>query len=150
MCACRRGIKVHFANGRIRYIEGNRKHPVNPGPPASYSNIRRRGLPTRCCEWGSAGLTEFREIEWDEALHIACQWLARVRQSDAKRLAFFTGRDRSQALAGYWARQFGTPNYAAHGGLCSAPLSAGAALGSAASQAAVQGRKAIHARPGPP
>src|SRR6202047_5613917 len=31
MCACRCGIKVHLADGRIRYIEGNRAHPVNRG-----------------------------------------------------------------------------------------------------------------------
>ena len=31
MCACRCGIKVHLKDGRIRYIEGNRDHPVNRG-----------------------------------------------------------------------------------------------------------------------
>ncbi len=31
MCACRCGIKVHLRDGRIRYIEGNRDHPVNKG-----------------------------------------------------------------------------------------------------------------------
>ena len=31
MCACRCGIKVHLKDGRIRYIEGNRDHPVNKG-----------------------------------------------------------------------------------------------------------------------
>ena len=31
MCACRCGIKVHLRDGRIRYIEGNPKHPVNRG-----------------------------------------------------------------------------------------------------------------------
>ena len=31
MCACRCGIKVHLKDGRIRYIEGNRAHPVNHG-----------------------------------------------------------------------------------------------------------------------
>ena len=31
MCACRCGIKVHMQDGRIRYIEGNRDHPVNKG-----------------------------------------------------------------------------------------------------------------------
>jgi anaerobic selenocysteine-containing dehydrogenase len=29
MCACRCGIKVHLRDGRIRYIEGNRNHPIN-------------------------------------------------------------------------------------------------------------------------
>src|SRR3546814_17200829 len=31
MCACRCGIKVHLADGRIRYIEGNKAHPVTRG-----------------------------------------------------------------------------------------------------------------------
>src|ERR1700760_1638093 len=31
MCACRCGIKVHLRDGAIRYIEGNRAHPVNRG-----------------------------------------------------------------------------------------------------------------------
>src|SRR4051795_11101315 len=31
MCACRCGIRVHLKDGRIRYIEGNREHPVNRG-----------------------------------------------------------------------------------------------------------------------
>ncbi|MDX2224506.1 MAG: molybdopterin-dependent oxidoreductase, partial [Rhodospirillaceae bacterium] len=39
--------------------------------------------------------------------------------TDPRKLAFFTGRDQSQSLTGWWANQFGTPNYAAHGGFCS-------------------------------
>jgi DNA-binding transcriptional LysR family regulator len=31
MCACRCGIKVHLEDGKLRYIEGNRDHPVNRG-----------------------------------------------------------------------------------------------------------------------
>jgi anaerobic selenocysteine-containing dehydrogenase len=31
MCACRCGIKVYLKDGRVRYIEGNRDHPVNKG-----------------------------------------------------------------------------------------------------------------------
>ncbi|HAC35292.1 MAG TPA: hypothetical protein DCF45_12320, partial [Gammaproteobacteria bacterium] len=41
------------------------------------------------------------------------------RETDPRKLAFFTGRDQSQALTGWWATQFGTPNHAAHGGFCS-------------------------------
>ena len=39
-------------------------------------------------------------------------------------LAFFTGRDQMQALTGLWAQQFGTPNWAAHGGFCSVNMAA--------------------------
>ena len=31
MCACRCGIRVHLKDGRVRYIDGNRDHPVNKG-----------------------------------------------------------------------------------------------------------------------
>ena len=33
---------------------------------------------------------EFREIGWDEALGIATNWLAPVREKHPERLAFFT------------------------------------------------------------
>ena len=49
---------------------------------------------------------------------------ASIRATDPKKLAFFTGRDQSQALTGWWAAQFGTPNYAAHGGFCSVNMAA--------------------------
>src|SRR5690606_40243808 len=65
---------------------------------------------------GERGAGEFREIEWDEALEIAASWLAPIRERNPDELAFFTGRDQSQALTGWWAQQFGTINYAAHGG----------------------------------
>ena len=41
------------------------------------------------------------------------------RRPIRRKLAFFTGRDQMQALSGLWAQQFGTPNWAAHGGFCS-------------------------------
>ena len=48
-----------------------------------------------------------------------------MRNRDPKKLAFFTGRDQSQSLTGWWAQQFGTPNFAAHGGFCSVNMAAG-------------------------
>jgi anaerobic selenocysteine-containing dehydrogenase len=74
---------------------------------------------------GPRGANEFREIEWDEALALAAQWLGETRAKDPDRLAFFTGRDQSQALTGWWAQQYGTINYAAHGGFCSVNMAAG-------------------------
>ena len=130
MCACRCGIKVHLKNGEIRYIEGNREHPVNRGVLCAkgsagimqhYSPARLRKPLLRV---GPRGAGEFQEIEWDEALDIATLWLGRIRATDPKRLAFFTGRDQSQALTGWWASQFGTINYSAHGGFCSVNMAA--------------------------
>jgi anaerobic selenocysteine-containing dehydrogenase len=51
--------------------------------------------------------------------------LQKIRSTDPKKFALFTGRDQMQALTGLFARQFGTPNYAAHGGLCSVNMAAG-------------------------
>ena len=79
---------------------------------------------SRCCASASAARGEFREIEWDEALALATQWLGDIRARNPDELAFFTGRDQSQALTGWWAQQFGTINYAAHGGFCSVNMAA--------------------------
>ena len=45
-------------------------------------------------------------------------------RKEPKKLAFFTGRDQSQSLTNFWAQNFGTPNYAAHGGFCSVNMAA--------------------------
>jgi anaerobic selenocysteine-containing dehydrogenase len=130
MCACRCGIDVHIKDGKIRYIEGNRDHPVNKGVLCAkgsagimqhYSPARLRAPLKRV---GPRGSGKFKEISWDEALETATGWLSTVRQADPKKLAFFTGRDQSQSLTSFWAQQFGTPNYAAHGGFCSVNMAA--------------------------
>jgi sulfite dehydrogenase (quinone) subunit SoeA len=131
MCACRCGIKVSLRDGGIRYIEGNRRHPVNHGVLCAKGSagIMQHYSPARLSKpllrTGPRGSGEFREIEWDEALDTAAGWLKDIRATDPKKLAFFTGRDQSQALTGWWATQFGTPNYAAHGGFCSVNMAAG-------------------------
>ena len=130
MCACRCGINVHLKDGKIRYIEGNRDHPVNRGVLCAKGSagIMQHYAPARLdapmLRTGPRGSGEFRRIGWDEALEIATGWLGDVRRSDPKKLAFFTGRDQSQALTSFWAQQFGTPNYAAHGGFCSVNMAA--------------------------
>jgi len=130
MCACRCGIKVHIKDGQIRYIEGNRNHPVNKGVLCGKgsSGIMQHYSPARLRKplkrVGERGAGEFVEIEWDEAMEIARARLDRIRRSDPKKLAFFTGRDQSQSLTGWWAMQFGTPNFAAHGGFCSVNMAA--------------------------
>ncbi|NRB03151.1 MAG: molybdopterin-dependent oxidoreductase, partial [Rhodobacteraceae bacterium] len=74
---------------------------------------------------GERGSGEFEEITWDEALSIATGWLDPVRKDNPEKLAFFTGRDQSQSFTSFWAQNFGTPNYAAHGGFCSVNMAAG-------------------------
>ncbi|HVU82217.1 MAG TPA: molybdopterin-dependent oxidoreductase, partial [Rhodanobacteraceae bacterium] len=130
MCACRCGIRVHLKNGRVRYIDGNPAHPVNRGVICAKgsSGIMQHYSPARLrkplLRVGERGAREFREIEWDEALALATKWLGDIRARNPDELAFFTGRDQSQALTGWWAQQFGTINYAAHGGFCSVNMAA--------------------------
>jgi sulfite dehydrogenase (quinone) subunit SoeA len=130
MCACRCGIKVHLKDGHVRYIQGNAEHPVNKGVLCAKGSagIMQHYSPARLgkplLRVGERGSGEFREIEWDEALSIATDWLADIRRTNPDKLAFFTGRDQSQALTGWWAQQFGTVNYAAHGGFCSVNMAA--------------------------
>ena len=131
MCACRCGINVHMKGDDIRYIEGNRDHPVNQGVLCAKGSagIMQHLSPARLRaplkRVGPRGSGEFVEISWEEALSTATDWLGPVRANDPKKLAFFTGRDQSQALTGWWAQQFGTPNFAAHGGFCSVNMAAG-------------------------
>jgi sulfite dehydrogenase (quinone) subunit SoeA len=131
MCACRCGIRVHLKDGRIRYIDGNPRHPVNRGVICGkgsagimnhYSPARLRKPLLRTGERGSG---DFKEIEWEEALSLAASWLGAIRASEPRKLALFTGRDQSQSFTGWWAKQFGTPNFAAHGGFCSVNMAAG-------------------------
>jgi anaerobic selenocysteine-containing dehydrogenase len=131
MCACRCGIKVttEERNGKphVRFIQGNKNHIVNQGVLCAkgsagimkqYSKaklqhpmIRRPGT--------ERGEGIFDPISWDDALDLLSERLAHLRATDPKKLAFFTGRDQMQALTGLWAQQYGTPNWAAHGGFCS-------------------------------
>ena len=130
MCACRCGIKVHLENGRLRYIEGNRDHPVNrgvlcgKGSAGIMTALSPARLTTPLKRTGPRGSGAFQAISWTEALEIATQRLAAIRASDPNRLAFYTGRDQSQSLTGHFARMFGTLNFAAHGGFCSVNMAA--------------------------
>ena len=133
MCACRCGIRVHLRDGQVRYIEGNPDHPLNKGILCAKgsSGIMKQYSPARLTQPlrrkpGSArGAGEFEPISWAETFSTLEQRLGRLRETDPKQFALFTGRDQMQALTGLFARQFGTPNYAAHGGFCSVNMAAG-------------------------
>ncbi len=130
MCACRCGIKVHLEDGKLRYIEGNRDHPVNRGVLCAKGSagimtaVSPARLTTPLKRVGPRGSGSFEAISWEEALSIATRRLAEIRATDPNRLAFYTGRDQSQSLTGHFARMFGTINYAAHGGFCSVNMAA--------------------------
>ncbi|MHC8508668.1 MAG: molybdopterin-dependent oxidoreductase [Rhodospirillales bacterium] len=130
MCACRCGVRVHMKDGAVRYIDGNPDHPVNRGVLCAKGSagLMQHLSPGRLRKplkrTGPRGSGEFEEIEWEEALGLAVEWLGDVRAQDPNKLAFFTGRDQSQSLTGWWAAQFGTVNFAAHGGFCSVNMAA--------------------------
>ncbi len=133
MCACRCGIRVHLRDGEVRYIEGNPDHPLNKGVICAKggSGIMKQYSPARltkplCRKAGTErGANQFEEISWDETFDILEKRLSHLRATDPKKFALFTGRDQMQALTGLFARQYGTPNYAAHGGFCSVNMAAG-------------------------
>jgi sulfite dehydrogenase (quinone) subunit SoeA len=133
MCACRCGIRVHLRDGAVRYIDGNPKHPLNQGVICAKgaSGIMKQVSPARLTvpllrKAGSErGAGEFEAISWDRAYELLTERLRHIRATDPKKFALFTGRDQMQALTGLFARQFGTPNYAAHGGFCSVNMAAG-------------------------
>jgi anaerobic selenocysteine-containing dehydrogenase len=137
MCACRCGIRVHLRDAgqgpEVRYIEGNPEHPLNKGILCAKgsSGIMKQYSPARLTQplrrkpGAERGAGDFEPISWDETFEILTQRLGTLRATDPKQFALFTGRDQMQALTGLFARQFGTPNYAAHGGFCSVNMAAG-------------------------
>lgn len=131
MCACRCGINVHMKDGKVAYIEGNRDHPVNKGVLCAKGSagIMQVNAPSRLKaplkRVGPRGSGQFQEISWPEALQLAVGWLEPIRHDSPEKLAFFTGRDQSQSFTSFFAQNYGTPNYAAHGGFCSVNMAAG-------------------------
>lgn len=133
MCACRCGIRVTLRGGEVRYIQGNPDHPLNKGVICAKgaSGIMKQYSPARLTKplkrkaGSERGAGEFEVISWDEAFDTMEQRLSHIRKTDPKKFALFTGRDQMQALTGLFAKQFGTPNYAAHGGFCSVNMAAG-------------------------
>lgn len=117
----------------VRYIEGNPEHPLNKGVICAKgsSGIMKQYSPARLTRplrrkpGSERGAGEFEPISWDEVFSILHTRLKAIRETDPKKFALFTGRDQMQALTGLFARQFGTPNYAAHGGFCSVNMAAG-------------------------
>jgi anaerobic selenocysteine-containing dehydrogenase len=133
MCACRCGINVTVEDGEVRFIQGNPAHPINKGVLCAKgaSGIMKQYSPARLTKplrrkpGAERGQSDFEEISWEEALSTISERLRQVRETDPKKFALYTGRDQMQALTGLFAKQFGTPNYAAHGGFCSVNMAAG-------------------------
>ena len=136
MCACRCGVRLTLEDGKIRFIQGNPNHPVNRGVLCAKGNaaIMKQTSPAKLRApmmrkpGTERGDGEFVQVSWEEALDVLTARLAAIRADNPNKLAFFTGRDQMQALTGLWARQFGTLNWAAHGGFCSVNMAAAGLL----------------------
>ena len=90
MCACRCGIKVTLEDGKVRFIQGNRNHPVNHGVICAkgaagimkqYSPAKLR-KPLMRKPGSERGKGDFEEIEWDRALDILTKRLKKIRSTD--------------------------------------------------------------------
>ena len=132
MCACRCGIRVTLENNQVRFIQGNPDHPVNRGVLCAKGNagVMKQNSPAKLQSpllrkpGARRGAAVFEKISWERALNILVERLQRIRATDPRKLAYYTGRDQMQALSGLWAQQFGTPNWASHGGFCSVNMAA--------------------------
>src|SRR5665811_2326997 len=105
MCACRCGIRVTLRNGEVRYIDGNPAHPLNKGVICAKgaSGIMKQYSPARLTQplrrkaGAERGAAQFEPISWDEAFAMLEARLAKIRATDPKKFALFTGRDQMQA-----------------------------------------------------
>src|SRR5512139_2932946 len=94
MCACRCGIRVHLrqceAGPEVRYIEGNREHPLNQGVICAKgsSGIMKQYSPARLTQplkrkpGSERGANEFEPISWDEAFQTLEERLRHLRATD--------------------------------------------------------------------
>src|SRR5215831_12873978 len=93
MCACRDGV--------VRYIDGNPDHPLNRGVICAKgsSGIMKQYSPARLTKplkrkpGSERGAAAFEPISWDEAFRLLEERLARIRATDPRKFALFTGRD---------------------------------------------------------
>jgi sulfite dehydrogenase (quinone) subunit SoeA len=91
MCACRCGIDVHMRDGKVRYIEGNRDHPVNRGVLCAkgsagimqhYVAARLRG---RCCGPGRGARASSGRSRGTRRSGSPTEWLGTVRADATRR-----------------------------------------------------------------
>jgi len=87
MCACRCGIKVTVEDNKVRFIQGNPKHPINKGVLCAKGNsgIMKQYSPAKLSSpllrkpGTERGAGEFEEISWERALDMLEKRLANIR-----------------------------------------------------------------------
>ncbi|HQL55647.1 MAG TPA: molybdopterin-dependent oxidoreductase, partial [Phycisphaerae bacterium] len=103
MCACRCGIRVHLRDGQVRYIDGNPDHPINKGVICAKGSagIMKQVSPARLTQpllrrpGSERGEGEFEPISWERAYELLTERLGRIRATDPKKFALFTGREQA-------------------------------------------------------
>ena len=131
MCACRCGIKVHLKDGAHPLHRGQPRPPGQPrrdlrqGRRRHHAALcRRRGSRSRCCASASAAPASSARSSGTRRSRprsAGCRRSARPTRTSSPSSPAAT---RASRLTGLWAAQFGTPNYAAHGGFCSVNMAA--------------------------
>ena len=133
MCACRCGIQVTLEDDELRFIQGNARPSGQPGRAVREGLGRHHeaalaGEAAQAVAAQARRAARSRRVRRDRmgrgARDRRSAAARRSARTDPRKLAFFTGRDQMQALTGLWAQQFGTPNWAAHGGFCSVNMAA--------------------------
>src|SRR3974390_2798404 len=81
MCACRCGIRARGSSGIMKQYS----------PARLLKPLKRK-------QGAERGDGAFEEIEWEEAFATLAERLAKIRATDPKQFALFTGRDQMQAL----------------------------------------------------
>lgn len=126
MCPSGCGMQGRVVGGRLVKLEGSPLHPVNMGalcPKGQAAlelvyNPDRVRTPLR--RTGKRGAGEWQPINWETALSLVAQRLAKLREGDhPERFAFLYGETRGQMrdLIAYFTHAVGSPNAVSHDSL---------------------------------
>lgn len=85
MCACRYGIPVYLKDGKVRYIEGNRHHPVATGCVTVSPKLVAQS-------WAPVQTSHVRLFEWTN-IHNPISGSRRALLLEKDRPALITLRD---------------------------------------------------------
>jgi anaerobic selenocysteine-containing dehydrogenase len=105
-----RDQRAYEGRQKVAYIEGNRDHPINKGVLCAKGSagIMQHYSPARLKKplkrVGKRGEGEFKEIELGRGAGLGHTMAWQGAQHRSRKLAFFTGRDQSQSMTGWWAQ----------------------------------------------
>ena len=130
MCACRCGIDVHMRGGRVstsRATATTRSTAACSAPrarPASCSTSPPPACARRSAAPARAARASSRRSPGTRPSASPPTGSRRSATSTPRSSPSSPAATSRQSFTGWWAQQFGTPNYAAHGGFCSVNMAA--------------------------